>query len=972
MATLELKRNERDWAGQLISWIKSAIDQKTTVFQDATNDTGVKLASGRTKFPDILLFLDKTSGIIFNGWELKFPDTAVDDTEMLENALEKAHKLQSDSFVTWNGAEAVIWEIRNKDYSPGGLSKLKVYPKISSINSREDLADPKRFSTHEQSLRERAEAILHDLDSFYRNGSLKPALNISMNIIEAIQDVSHIIIPQFQKAIIREKGRNRRFREEFSKWKIYESSTLKVLETSSRQKELVMPEEVLAKFTFYNLIGKIIFYLTLSENLSGDLPPIVLDESKPAKDLLGTYFNEAKKIDYQAIFRPYFTDEIEYSKVTDKAIYALLEVLNSFDFKVLPTDVIGHILENLVPNDEKQKYGQYFTNEILASLVAFPVVKTNKDVLFDPTCGTGTFLSSFYSILRGLGTQDHGVLLKQIWGNDASHFPAILSVINLYKQDIAATDNFPRVMRNDFFNLEVDENVVFPDSRDYNKHIQVPIPTFDGIASNFPFIQQEDIPNKELSAFFKEKFGDSQPAFLKGNTFKINERSDYFTYCIYNAHRFLKPDGCLSAITSNAWLGKEYGFQFKRFLLDNYHIRYVVKSNAEHWFRDSQVSTIFFVLDKTKSSDPTKFVTLNRKLKDLIVATSESDQFRLLEDFYGDIDNCNDPVNTSWTKDNFFENLYSRKDRSLSVCLTPKKTLLESLESKKNWDQFFLSTDLLGSFEGTLTNYHPKIVKVFRGERTGWNPMFVVGNENVKASRIDKKYLLPYVSSPSELQQIEFDDQYQFRVFVCHDEPKAIDNGTKSWIDKYENAPNKNGSKTVSEACAGHRPFWYSLNPKRAHIITAINPYERFFFTFSKDPFVIDQRLIAMQVQDGYDVELIAALLNSVITFLIIELRGTSRNLGALDLNSDYLKQMRMLNPDLLSLDQRAMIKGAFSKIKHREVKTIFEEQNNPDRITFDKTVFDCFGLNPEMVNDVYMILASLVQDRISLSKENH
>ena len=106
-----IKRNERDWAGQLISWIKLAIEKGTTIFQDATNDTSIKMESGRTKFPDILLFTDKVSGIIFNGWELKFPDTAVDDTVMLNNALEKAKKLKSDSFVTWNGTEAVIWKI---------------------------------------------------------------------------------------------------------------------------------------------------------------------------------------------------------------------------------------------------------------------------------------------------------------------------------------------------------------------------------------------------------------------------------------------------------------------------------------------------------------------------------------------------------------------------------------------------------------------------------------------------------------------------------------------------------------------------------------------------------------------------------------------------------------------------------------------------------------------------------------------
>lgn len=970
MVKLDIKRNERDWAGQLISWIKSAIDRKITVFQDATNDTGVKMKSGRTKFPDVLLFIDKTSGVIFNGWELKFPDTAVDDAVMLENALEKAHKLHSDSFITWNGAEAIIWHIDDEEYTLDSLSKLKHYPKVSTINSREDLADPVKFAKHEPLLKARTEEILHDLDSLYRNGALKPALDISKNIISAVREASTIIIPQFQKAIIQEKGNNRAFRDEFNKWKIYESSTLKILESSSRKREHVIPEQVLAKFTFYNLIGKTIFYLTLCENLSGELEPITFDESESAKDLLNSCFDKAKKIDYQAIFRPYFTDSIEYSDLTDKAIYALLEVLTAFDFKVLPTEVIGHILENLVPDDEKQKFGQYFTNEVLANLVAFPVVKTNKDVLFDPTCGTGTFLNSFYEILRALGTKEHGELLKQIWGNDVSHFPAILSVINLYKQDVVATNNFPRVMRNDFFNLEVGEKVVFPDSHDHNKHIDVPLPTFDGIASNFPFIQQEDIPNEKLSAFFREQFQNKQQAFLKDDAFKINERSDYFTYCVYNADRFLKPDGCLSAITSNAWLGKEYGFQFKKFLLDNFHIRYVVKSNAEHWFKDSLVSTIYFVLDKTQSSEPTRFITLNRKLSELFVGESKNEQIQQIEDFYSDIDNCNDPRNDLWEKDNFFDDLYKRKDGSLSVCLASKECLLDSLESKTNWGQFFLSTNLFGSFESCLTQYYPTIVKVFRGERTGWNPMFVIKEENVKASHIDEKYLVPYVKSSSEIQQIEFDDNYKFKAFVCQDEEKAIDKGTKSWIDKFVNALNKNGSQTIREACAGHRPYWYSLNPKRAHIITAINPYERFFFTFAKEPFVIDQRLIAMQVQDGYDVELIAALLNSVITFLILEMRGTSRNLGALDLNANYLKRMCLLSPNLLLTEQVQKIKTAFEPLKRRKVNSIFDEVNDKDRIKFDQAVFECFGLDKSLLQSIYALLISAVIDRVTLRKK--
>lgn len=91
----------------------------------------------------------------------------------------------------------------------------------------------------------------------------------------------------------------------------------------------------------------------------------------------------------------------------------------------MPTAVIGNILENLVPKEEKQKFGQYFTPETLANLVAFPAVQTNQDNLFDPTSGTGTFLNAFYKIMAFHGNTNHSDLLNHIWGNDVSHFLSI-------------------------------------------------------------------------------------------------------------------------------------------------------------------------------------------------------------------------------------------------------------------------------------------------------------------------------------------------------------------------------------------------------------------------------------------------------------------------------------------------------------------------------------------------------------------
>ena len=962
-----MKRNERDWAGQLVSWIKSAIAQQQTVFEDVTNDTGIKLSSGKTKFPDILLFLDKTSGIVFNGWELKFPDTAVDDATMLENALEKAERLQSDSFVTWNGREAVIWGIDSGNYSLDHLSRIKTYASSQGIATREDLSDPIKFARNEPILKERAYEILHDLGVLYREGRLKSAIDISGNITKSIKDAAKVIIPQLQKAIVETKGMNPAFRRDFGKWKIYESATLQILQSSSRRQRRNVPEGVLAKFMFYNLIGKTLFYLTLCENLSGSLSPIAIEPGQKASEALLLCFAKAKAIDFQAIFKPYFTDCIPFSDVVENTLSQLLSILTGFDFKVLPSDVIGHILENLIPNDEKQSFGQYFTPELLAKLVAFPAVQSADDVLLDPTCGTGSFLSAFYSILKFHRRKMHSELLQQIWGNDISHFPAILSVITLYKQDVTQVDNFPRVTRDDFFNLKVGDTVVFPDPKDYAEHIGVNIPEFDAIAGNFPFIQQEDIPNKELSAFFRKQFRNTQQAFFNGKTFRINERSDYFAYCVYYAERFLKRGGLLSAVTSNAWLGKEYGMQFKRFLLDNFHIKYIVRSNAEHWFKDSKVSTVFFVLEKTATGLPTKFITINQKLSELINASSEEEQIQQIEDFYGDVDNCEESYNKAWQQDAFSPNVYRRKDASATVCIVPKATLVGSLDSETNWTIYFRPTEIMNLLAPYLIQYEPSVFKVFRGERTGWNSMFVLNNKDVAATRIAEKYLVPYVKSSDEIKRIEISGNSTYKAFVCANPRDQLDEGTGNWIDKFENAPNKNGSLTVAQACKGHKPYWYSLRPKRAHIITSINPYTRFFFAYSHEPFVIDQRLIAMEVQEGRDVELIAALLNSAITFLTLELSGTARNLGVLDLNANYLKQLKILDPDLLNEQQKASILKAFQPLKERPIKSISEETALADRINFDQQILKAYGLDPKMLPEIYSLLTTSVSDRISL-----
>jgi len=961
-----MKLNERAWAGQIISWIKQSINDGTTLFQDATNDEGLKVASGRTKFPDVLLFTDKVSGIVFNGWELKFPNTPADDSEMLENALEKAERLQSNSFVTWNGTEAIIWKIKDDKYSLSSLERLKVYPKEKNITNRNDLTDRNNYKKHEAKLQKRLNEILHDLGQLYKNGELKNAINISSNIVEAVTQTALHFIPQLKNEINELKGDDRAFRNEFNQWKIIESATLKILSTSSRRVEKIEPEEVLAKFTYYKLIGKVLFYLTLSENLSGKVAKLELKNNKQVQKQLNGFFNQAKKIDYQAVFESDFTDKIPFNETIDELLYRLVAVFNEFDFKVLPTEVIGYILENLVPQEEKQKFGQYFTSETLANLVTFSAIKSRNDVVIDPTSGTGTFLNSFYNTLQFFGNKNHQQILNQIWGNDISHFPATLSVISLYKQKVDDTANFPRIIRKDFFTLNPTQTIAIPDNKDIDKINQIPIPKFDAVISNFPFIQQEDIPNEILNTQFESEFAKTQTAFLNGSRFDINGKSDYYIYCFYNSLKFLKDNGILSAITSNAWLGKNYGLQFKKFLLDNFHIKYVVKSNAEHWFKDSKVSTIFITLEKGTSKEPTKFITVNEKLEMLF----KDNSLQQFEDFYTEVDNCNNPHNTNWKENAQFKNVFHKTDGTIKVSIVEQSHLLNSLATQENWATYFVNQNPLSVFEKKLTNPFPSIYDTGRGTRTGWDEMHIISNDENKSLKIEKEFLLPILKTSQELKTIAYSNKSEYNLFVCKEDEKTLKakfpNAYKH-IKKFETTTNKTGI-SLPEVLKTRKPFWYSLAPEEsANIFISINPSQRLFFSFSKSPLYLNQRLVAIRVKKK-DVEIVSALLNSIVSLLIVELNGVSRNLGALDLNADFFKtKMKMFDPSLLTDKQKENILSKFETLSKRQIQDYENEYKQKDRIAFDEEILKAYGFKTDILPQLYSLLTETIRNRVEM-----
>lgn len=595
-------------------------------------------------------------------------------------------------------------------------------------------------------------------------------------------------------------------------------------------------------------------------------------------------------------------------------------------------------------------------------LVAFPAIKNRNYVVFDPTSGTGTFLNIFYEILKYYGTKTHQQILSQIFGNDISHFPAVLSVINLYKQEVHDLANFPRVTRADIFNLLPKQVIKIPDNVNIDKLNHVQIPEFDAIISNFPFIQQEDIPNNVLSVYFRKEFQNSQKAFLNGANFEINERSDYYIYCFYHSLKFLKDNGYLSAITSNAWLGKNYGLQFKEFLLDNFHIQYIVKSNAEHWFKDSKVSTIFVVLRKAKNNTkPTKFITFNFKIN------TQFADLQQIENFYTEIANCETSAN--WTQDQQFKTVYYSKDGSTRVSIVEKDYLENPLQTQENWAINFIAQNPISIFDKVLINPFPTLIDSGRGTRTGWDKMHIISKEEQKALQIEKDFLQPILKSSTDIESILHSKQLDDFLFICHKsktELKSKYPNAYKWIKKWETQKNKTGV-LLPTVFAGRKPFWYTSKAEEpANIFVSINPNEKLFFSYTTQKIGLNQRLVAIRADK--DAELITALLNSIVSLLIVELNGVSRNLGALDLNADFFKtKMKILNPNLLNSKQKQDILASFATIKSRPIESYITEFQRKDRQDFDKTILKAFGFDTKILKQLYEILTKTIENRVEM-----
>jgi hypothetical protein len=330
---------EREVAADLAAELDRIIQDGGTPFEKAT----VEHRAGGL-YPDITIWTAyQRVKQAFAFWELKPPSRKED----LSRLPSKAHALGARYVVVWNFQNGELYEVAGET-----LRSVKSYP-VPVLNSLEEWAVvPKRTAAVEQ-----ARNILDDLARLKRGESLMPFVPDKFYFIGILEKAIHRLVTVLQEHIVQQK-KDLKKRNHLDQWAVKQGYPTGLTDLDA----------LLARHWAYSLAVRILFYFTVRRDYPG-LPDLRPDTTQPIADVLRDAFSKAQAVDWQAVFEPSPLDELGLPTNTESILRELLEDFRRYDFGLLKEDVIGQIMEGLIPEEERHALGQYFTREDLVDFI---------------------------------------------------------------------------------------------------------------------------------------------------------------------------------------------------------------------------------------------------------------------------------------------------------------------------------------------------------------------------------------------------------------------------------------------------------------------------------------------------------------------------------------------------------------------------------------------------------------------------
>lgn len=896
--------NERSWAIDLIGFLKQHANVCNRSIRDVGGEQSIKVEGGHL-FPDVLLFGDRSAARILQGWELKMPDTNIDDYEFRKNAEMKADALGLDSYILWNVSIVHLY-VRSSETNKFELRAS--WDNLSDLKNRKEVLGAR---LRWESL---ALEIFNYLNDLFDRGVLE-----GRQFIEAYKSggVTSLILENadsVEDALIRKSHTDVSFRSEMIIWwEKYRSE----YQGSSMGK-------VLGKAILSNWIGKILFAQILRERDQRAMLVATVNEDMTPKQALAIFAKLSEVCNFWTIFSDDFLGLELIPKKTWSHLLQFNNLLNDLRLGAVDQGQLSNILEATVQVNVRKLRGQYPTPITLARLlVQLSMKNTIDDRVLDPCCGSGTIPRAVIEqkLLAGV---DADKVSSNVFAGDQDPQAVQIATFALAKPDLMHRPL--KLFQRDAFRLSSESVIDFRNPSN-GKVFSEKLGYFQTIVSNLPFVSQEGRKRYlDSIGYVRNQLGI--------NTDKFTKRADIAAYLPFVFHSLLDDNGRLGIIITNAWLGTAWGDEFYNRLIKLYNLKSVITSGVGRWFQNSEVVTNMLIFEKRDENQrdncQVDFVILKVPLEDL----TDNETFQLLA-------------------------AQIESGRVMDDSMTLRSVSLGALEKFAKYglrgNAQFVKSDWI--LELPLVSVK-KLFKVRRGERRGNNKLFYPS----KNHGIEKEYIRTLVKDLKSFTRLVGSGTKE--AFCCSETEDRLRElghfGALNWIERFKTA--ENIKKLTRKGL-----YWYQMDGDRvSQLAMTINYGKRLFIPKIEPAAFVDQRLVVFDPKGDVDIELCHALLNSAISLFIIEGMGFGRGLGALDLNKDRIEDfMHLLDPTQLTSDAIKKIKREFSILKKRNVMEIADELEQQDRKNFDDAIIEGYKL-PVDRREIYDSLLALVEVRMA------
>ncbi len=889
----QITYNERSWAIDIIAEITVYSSSRSKIIKRAGGESTINTGRKRL-FPDVLLY--GVNSDILMGWELKMPDTSMSDQDFIDNATLKAEILRLNSFLLWNGQSAVLYKLCDDTYKPFKSWNTSHGGRIINRLTVENNRDLWTASLHE---------ILKDLNTFLESGDIK-----KRPLIESFKNST---IMEF---ILKSSSTNANTLESAARTDSIFGAEANIWWRISQYEYPHHDKwEILSEIILVNWINKFLFahILTAFRNEAKAIYNINYNVTPSQAADIFQYISST--CDFWNIFQPQLGEKYILTDSWNEIIQ-LNQLLKDIELASINHDLLQSLLENVIYSSKRKVAGQYTTPMFLARLLVLLTLNNKTETIHDPCCGTGTIPRAAYDIKKEAGISPQNSLAS-VFASDKVAFPLQMATLAISEPDNIG--KLVQIFKKDSSEITLGEDIEFRDPFN-GSIINKAYNAINNIASNLPFIRQEDI--NELNPKIKNKINSLFTKHLS-KKYKLKGKSDLYAYLPFAFWDILADNGRLGIIISNSWLGTEWGFTFKELLARFYKIEYILTASNGRWFQNADVITNILILSKRnepiakpEDSERTKFITISHDFY-------ENNNYSKVQEIYENI-----ITNTADTSLRIED--YSTKD-ILSIPL--------------NWNTLFSDISWINRVQDKVI-FSKDLFDIKRGERRGQNDMFYPCAEH----GIEYDYINKALKSPRNIKKlITLAETESFCCSKSLEELKKLGHtGTINWIKKFQHKLNKKG-KPLPEVLAKKGEYWYEMNESvMGDLVTSINPDKRIFFAKLNTRSIVNQRLIPFTIKEGVevDIDLAHALLNSLLGIFFIESLGFGRGLGALDLSSTRMKKyLKMLDPSLLNENQIQNIKDKFDLFKSRDIKDITEEIEDQIRKDFDMAILEAYHI---------------------------